>query len=148
MPDVLELDPQLDSRAADKMSADGTAEGRTIEASARPCDCSRPVDLVHLARYTLGDRTLEREVLELFQSHSRLQLDQLVAAVGDANKWRDAAHAIKGSARGIGAWSLASAAEEAEAASGQPDALQRSLADDVDRAMSEANSYIDTLFAP
>jgi len=27
---------------------------------------SRPVDLVHLSRYTLGDRALEREVLSFF----------------------------------------------------------------------------------
>ena len=32
---------------------------------------SRPVDLVHLSRYTLGDRALEREVLELFSLKPR-----------------------------------------------------------------------------
>src|SRR5680860_1221609 len=39
---------------------------------------SRPVDLVHLARYTLGERSLEREVLELFCTQSVLYLECLL----------------------------------------------------------------------
>ena len=31
-------------------------------------ECSKPIDLVHLARYTLGNRELEHEVLELFSN--------------------------------------------------------------------------------
>ena len=38
---------------------------------------SRPVDLVHLSRYTLGARDLEREVLELFCTQSFVCLEQL-----------------------------------------------------------------------
>ena len=34
--------------------------------SSLPVSGERPIDLVHLARMTLGDRGLEREVLELF----------------------------------------------------------------------------------
>ena len=33
----------------------------------------RPVDLQHLARYTLGERALEREVLELMPGVRRIQ---------------------------------------------------------------------------
>jgi hypothetical protein len=33
---------------------------------------SRPVDLVHLSRYTLGERALEREALELFCTQSTI----------------------------------------------------------------------------
>jgi HPt (histidine-containing phosphotransfer) domain-containing protein len=95
----------------------------------------------------MGDRTLEREVLQLFQSHSRLQLVRLGAAVGDAKKWRDAAHAIKGSARGVGAWPLAVSAERAELADGGSQAIQAAIVLDVTSALTEANAYIDTLFA-
>jgi hypothetical protein len=38
---------------------------------------SRPVDLVHRSRYTLGDRALEREVLELFCAQSALYVERL-----------------------------------------------------------------------
>ncbi len=41
---------------------------------------SRPVDLVHLSRYTLGDRALEGEVLELFCTQSPIYLERLRAA--------------------------------------------------------------------
>ena len=41
---------------------------------------SRPVDLVHLSRYTLGERELEREVLELFCTQSFVYLERLKAA--------------------------------------------------------------------
>jgi hypothetical protein len=62
----------------------------------------RPIDLVHLARTTLGDRGLEREVLHLFDR----QADQLVSrmrAAGPAGL-APLAHTLKGSATGIGAW--------------------------------------------
>ena len=42
---------------------------------------SRPVDLVHLSRYTLGERDLEREVLQLFCSQSLIYIERLHAAI-------------------------------------------------------------------
>jgi len=63
---------------------------------------SRPVDLVHLSRYTLGERALEREVLELFCSQSLVYLERLRAVQSDSD-WKDAAHSLKGSASAIGA---------------------------------------------
>ena len=74
----------------------------------------RPIDLVHLARMTLGERSLEREVLQLFDRQSTLLLARMRAAApaGVATL----AHTLKGSARGIGAWRVARAAEALEAA--------------------------------
>ena len=40
----------------------------------------RPIDLVHLARMTLGERSLEREVLELFDRQATLLLERMQAA--------------------------------------------------------------------
>lgn len=76
-------------------------------------DAGRPVDLVHLSRFTLGDEKLEREILQLFRVQTRIYLDRLERAQ-DAVHWRQAAHTIKGSAKGIGAWAVASAAQRAE----------------------------------
>ena len=71
----------------------------------------RPVDLVHLARQSLGDRSLELEILALFQSQSELYLDRLTKAKTE-DEQKMAAHTILGSARGIGAWEVVREAEK------------------------------------
>ena len=71
----------------------------------------------HLSRYTLGERALEREILELFCSQSAIYLERLREAPSD-RLWQDAAHSLKGSAQAIGAWRTAEAAERAESLSG------------------------------
>jgi HPt (histidine-containing phosphotransfer) domain-containing protein len=74
------------------------------------------VDLVHLARYTGGDRSLNAEVLRLFVNQSAELLGQLQAVIEtrDAKTWHHITHSIKGAARGIGAFELADVAAEAE----------------------------------
>jgi HPt (histidine-containing phosphotransfer) domain-containing protein len=106
---------------------------------------SQPVDLTHLARYTLGDRALEREVLELFCTQSVLYLEQLRAALSD-KAWKEAAHSLKGSARAVGAWRAAQAAERAEALQG--DGLTQFRAariGEIEASLREAEAYITTL---
>jgi HPt (histidine-containing phosphotransfer) domain-containing protein len=72
----------------------------------------RAIDLVHLARMTLGDRALEREVLQLFDRQSSLLIARMRGAAPAAAA--TLAHTLKGSARGIGAWRVARAAEHLE----------------------------------
>lgn len=77
----------------------------------------RPIDLVHLAKQTFGERDLEAELLRLFDRQSA----QILARLGDAGmsdgRWRaDLAHTLKGSARAVGAFDVAGAAEAYEAA--------------------------------
>ena len=72
-----------------------------------------PVDLNHLRRYTLGDKALEQEVLRLFLA----QLPETIASLRSAateRDWKMAAHTLKGSSRAVGAWRIASLAQEAE----------------------------------
>jgi hypothetical protein len=73
-----------------------------------------PIDFGHLSQMTLGDRRLECEVLALFDRQAELLLPRLRA--GTPAVIAAAAHTLKGSARGIGAWRVASAAESVEAA--------------------------------
>jgi HPt (histidine-containing phosphotransfer) domain-containing protein len=82
----------------------------------------RAIDLVHLARTTMGDRSLEREVLQLFDRQSSLLIARMHTAAPAAIA--ALAHTLKGSARGIGAWRVARAAEllELAGASGHPTA--------------------------
>ena len=95
---------------------------RTIDSSEAPslAPDDRPIDLVHLARTTMGDRSLEREVLQLFDRQSTLLIARMrsAAPAGVATL----AHTLKGSARGIGAWRVARAAEALELAAGASDA--------------------------
>jgi HPt (histidine-containing phosphotransfer) domain-containing protein len=80
----------------------------------------RPIDLVHLARMTLGDRGLEREVLALFDRQATVLVSRMRAAPAAAVT--SVAHTLKGSARGVGAWQVAAAAEAVEvAAAGEGD---------------------------
>ena len=106
---------------------------------------SRPVDLVHLSRYTLGERALEREVLELFCSQSLVYLERLRTA-GSHKDWKDAAHSLKGSATAIGAWRAAAAAASAEALSGEALSQARALRlREIESSLREAESYIGVL---
>jgi HPt (histidine-containing phosphotransfer) domain-containing protein len=106
---------------------------------------SRPVDLVHLSRYTLGARELEQEVLELFCTQATIYIERLRQASSDKD-WSDAAHSLKGSASAIGAWRAAEAAQRAEALSGEGLAQGRSLRlREIESAVREAEAYIDTL---
>jgi HPt (histidine-containing phosphotransfer) domain-containing protein len=72
------------------------------------------IDQDHLGRMTLGDRRLEREVLELFLRQTTIILNRIAAA--EPALASAAAHTLKGSARGIGAWRVARAAELLEQA--------------------------------
>ena len=84
-----------------------------IAKACRDAGTGKPVDLAHLSTQTMGDRDLEREVLFIFvnQSSIYLKMFQIAASAQDR---RRAAHSLKGAARGIGAWTLAELASEAE----------------------------------
>ncbi len=100
----------------------------------------RPVDLVHLARHTLGNRDLEHEVLRLFERQSIIYLHRLKDADEETECCR-AAHTIKGSARGIGAWRVAHIAEALER-NPTPVNGARKMIQDLEQAIGEANGFI------
>ena len=76
------------------------------------------IDLVHLSRQTLGDGALENELLRLFVVQAQQYASWLdeAFAPGDAPKRADVTHRLKGSARAVGAFPLADAAEAYEKA--------------------------------
>lgn len=74
----------------------------------------RPIDLVHLARMTFGDRSLEREVLGLFDRQAGILMARMEAAAPAAVP--SIAHTLNGSARGIGAWRVVRTADALELA--------------------------------
>jgi len=72
-------------------------------------------DIEFLDRVTFSDRGLAREVLQMFDQ----QADSLLKVIRDTESTRmrlEIAHRLKGAARGVGAFSVAKAAEEIETA--------------------------------
>lgn len=120
------------------------ATGAVEHASAPPlAPIEQPIDLGHLARMTLGDASLEREVLQLFGR----QADMLVTRMQTAAPAvvAAAAHTLKGSARGIGAWQVAEAAEKVERATCAAEPEIRAAVDRVCTALDEVTVAITEL---
>lgn len=72
----------------------------------------RPIDLVHLARQTMGDKALELEVLQMFARQARESMKELATSEGTARA--AVAHRLKGSAQSVGADAVAKAAAALE----------------------------------
>jgi CheY-like chemotaxis protein len=83
-----------------------------------------PVDRVHLATYTAGDPGLEMELADLF----RLSCDRYfkeMSGAPDDRAWTNAAHGLKGAAKGIGANEVGRLAAFAETLLGDAMAARR-----------------------
>lgn len=73
------------------------------------------LDRAHLAQYSGGDAALEGELFALLESQIEACTGRMArAAPGGDQAWRDAAHTLKGAARGVGAMQLGDACEAAE----------------------------------
>jgi HPt (histidine-containing phosphotransfer) domain-containing protein len=99
---------------------------------------ARPVDMVHLARQTMGDRALEQEVLGLFLQQAVQVRDHILQAEGA--DCRRLAHALKGSARSVGAFALADCAEQIEA-----DPAARSAKRKLSRLVDEVRDFLASI---
>ena len=100
-----------------------------------------PIDIEHLGRMTLGDAGLEREVLAMFSAQAVSLIDALAALPADAGAL---AHTLKGSARAIGAFAVADAAESLEAVIRNGDDPAGVLADLGD-AVAKARMAVDAM---
>lgn len=102
-----------------------------------------PIDLAHLRRFTCGDEALEQELLSLFQAQAPLTLCQLQEAQSD-RQWIEAAHALKGSARAVGAREVADLAADAErTGAGQPGERQ-AFVSAIKKAVQDVADYISS----
>ena len=102
-----------------------------------------PIDVDHVRRMTLGDAGLEREVLAMFSAQSVSLIAGLAAKSAEATAL---AHMLKGSARAIGAFRVAEAAESLEIRLRNSDDPSDALAEvEVEDAVAEARAAIDEL---
>ncbi len=105
-------------------------------------DLTGAVNFAYLETYAGHDAALIEEVLGLFHEQAALWarlLDPRQAMDG----WRDAAHTLKGAARGIGAEGLAQACEAAELAgrAGESGPQRMDALDALDRVLSDIAAY-------
>jgi HPt (histidine-containing phosphotransfer) domain-containing protein len=100
-----------------------------------------PIDIDHLKRMTLGDESLEREVLAMFSAQSVSLIGALAALPREAG---ELVHTLQGSARAIGAFAVADAAVVLETALANGDDPVEALAELKD-AVAQARNAIDAL---
>jgi HPt (histidine-containing phosphotransfer) domain-containing protein len=103
-----------------------------------------PIDSGHLERMTLGDAALTREVLAMFSAQAVGLIGNLERAGGLPSDAPALAHTLKGSARAIGAFRVADAAEVVEAAIRNGDDPADAVAGLRD-AVTEARAAIDAM---
>jgi HPt (histidine-containing phosphotransfer) domain-containing protein len=101
------------------------------------------IDRRHLARMTFGDRSLEREVLQLFDRQAVLLIERIRA--GNPAAIASLAHTLKGSAAGIGAVAVALSANATELAAGGTPAECSLAIDRLAFAIDEARALIAEL---
>jgi HPt (histidine-containing phosphotransfer) domain-containing protein len=112
------------------MTAWGVKTGiKSARGGARGTIAAEPIiDEAHLEQMTLGDRGLEREVLQIFVRQAAIVMGRIAGA--EPALVAAAAHTLTGSARGIGAWRVAKAAERLERVSSTGrDALNEAIAE-------------------
>jgi HPt (histidine-containing phosphotransfer) domain-containing protein len=100
-----------------------------------------PIDIDHLKRMTLGDAGLEHEVLAMFSAQAVSLLGALAALPANAGAM---AHTLKGSARAIGAFGVADAAESLEVLIQSGDDPARALAE-LSEAVARTRTAIDAI---
>lgn len=124
----------------------GVAVKRAAGAARPGQDGHRPIDMVHLAKQTLGDQGLEQEVLRLFDQMARTYLERLRSSA-DVEQMLRHLHTLKGAAAGVGAARIAELARAAEAdlKAGLPVCPER--IDDIGMAVEECSAFIDELLA-
>lgn len=97
-------------------------------------DLTGAIDFAHLEAFAAKDADVIAEVLSLFREQARVWGPMLDPA---QEGWRDAAHTVKGMARGVGAFALGDACEAAETGAGSVGAARAEL----DRALGDLAAY-------
>ena len=99
---------------------------------------ARPIDLSHLSSQTMGDREVEREVLAMFVEQAKTVRKKINNA--DMKERLFLAHALKGSARGVGAFAIAECAGAIEDSPTDRIILKR-----LERLIDEACDFISSI---
>lgn len=112
--------------------------------TARYTENGGPIDRIHLARQTLGDHALAREVLHMYDGMAATYFAKLETST-NRNDLMLNLHALKGASMGIGAFRLAELARVAddELRAGMPVNPER--VEDIGVAVEEVRHFIADL---
>ena len=104
------------------------------------------IDLEHLDRYVAGDRSLRDEILGIFEEQAEMWTRMLDPTAED-QAWRDAAHALKGASRGVGAWDVGDTCQAAEKLIGtaRDENVRAAVLRDLQRQVSETVAEVRRL---
>ena len=107
------------------------------------------IDLEHLARYTGGEKSLNAEILRLFDGQVTGMVAELngLLASRDSKRWREVAHTIKGAARGIGAFGMGEAAAKAEPVDPANGAEAKAAIQKLESEAQTVRAFIETYLA-
>jgi len=119
---------------------------RTASAPLQQAPVQRPagqrvIDLVHLARQTLGDRGLEHEVLRIYDQGVKTYLQRLKSAQSPEDI-KITLHSLKGASIGVGANGLAELARNAEAEFRETGTVADETIADIGFAVEEVSTFI------
>jgi HPt (histidine-containing phosphotransfer) domain-containing protein len=102
------------------------------------------LDEDHFRHMTGDDRALQAEILMLFRAQAELW-SRLLIPDAPVHTWAEAAHTLKGSARGLGLWRLAEACEDAETAARSGALEGPSITEALRRVRAELADALDAL---
>ncbi|MEO6012975.1 MAG: Hpt domain-containing protein [Devosia sp.] len=122
------------------MRGDNTA--KAVPAPVSNQEIRRPIDIEHLTRQTLGDSSLEMEVLRLFDEMSHVYYQRLESSTTVPDLLRNL-HTLKGAASGVGAFALAELARVAETELRDGQAVNPERIDDLNMAVQEVSAFIN-----
>jgi len=104
----------------------------------------RWIDLVYLGRQTMGNKSLEIEILKLFRSQTEIHLEELLN-IEDAAQLSVRLHTIRGAAFGVGANDVGRLAAKAEKDLKNDGNIQDCDLDKLRDALTKTNSFISGL---
>ncbi len=104
----------------------------------------RPIDMVHLSRQSLGDPGIEEEILRMFDQMAGAYVSRLRGAVNSGDILLHL-HSLKGASAGVGAFSIAALAAEAEKECSAMGKLSVERLADITIAVEEVRVFIAEL---
>lgn len=111
---------------------------------ARPRHNHQPIDMVHLARQTMGDHGLQSEVLRMFDTMSQVYFGRLETSTSVDDLLRHL-HTLRGAAAGIGASRIAELARAAESDVRAGIPVNPERVDDIGMSIEECSAFIGEL---
>ena len=110
---------------------------------AQPLDAAAAIDRGHLARMTFGDRSLERELLQLFDRQAEVLIARMRQS--DPSVLAALAHTLKGSAVSVGANEVARTATAVELAASASSTARAAAFESLSTAIATTRAEIAVL---